>query len=163
VRESISVIVRLREPPTLLEELIRVSVESDADIVSARQQGRVLATSLGFSSGDVTLVATAISELARNIVLYAKRGEILLSTVNDDGQTGLTIIARDDGDGIVDVSRAMQDGYSTSGRLGVGLPGVKRLMDAFEIVSEVGRGTTVTVKKWKRAWSPRPGGRTVFH
>jgi serine/threonine-protein kinase RsbT len=149
--------------PTLLEELIRISVEGDADIVSARQQGRILATSLGFSSGDVTLVATAISELARNIVLYAKRGEILLSTVNDDGQAGLTIIARDDGDGIVDVSRAMQDGYSTSGRLGVGLPGVKRLMDAFEIVSEVGRGTTVTVKKWKRAWSPRPGGRTVLH
>lgn len=147
----------------MLEELIRISVEGDADIVSARQQGRILATSLGFSSGDVTLVATAISELARNIVLYAKRGEILLSTVNDDGHAGLTIIARDDGDGIVDVSRAMQDGYSTSGRLGVGLPGVKRLMDAFEIVSEVGRGTTVTVKKWRRSWSGSRGGRTVLH
>jgi serine/threonine-protein kinase RsbT len=147
----------------LLEELIRIPVEGDADIVSARQQGRILATSLGFSSGDVTLVATAISELARNIVLYAKRGEILLSTVNDDGHAGLTIIARDDGDGIVDVSRAMQDGYSTSGRLGVGLPGVKRLMDAFEIVSEVGRGTTVTVRKWRRSWSGSRGSRTVLH
>jgi serine/threonine-protein kinase RsbT len=162
VRGPISVIVRLREPPTLLEELIRISVEGDADIVSARQRGRILATSLGFSSGDVTLVATAISELARNIVLYARRGEILLATVADDGQAGLTIIARDDGDGIVDVSRAMQDGYSTSGRLGVGLPGVKRLMDAFEIVSEVGRGTTVTVKKWKRSWADRPGSRAVL-
>ena len=162
VRKPSPVIAELCEPPTLLEELIRISVEGDADIVTARQQGRILATSLGFSSGDVTLVATAISELARNIVLYAKRGEILLATVSDDGRAGLSIIARDHGDGIVDVSRAMQDGYSTSGRLGVGLPGVKRLMDAFEIVSEVGRGTTVTVKKWKRSWSGT-GSRVVLH
>jgi serine/threonine-protein kinase RsbT len=129
---------------------IRVAVESDTDIVAARQKGRALATQLGFSSGDATIVATAISELARNIVLYAKRGEIVLTAVDRAGQCGLTITARDEGEGIPDIRQALQDGYSTSGRLGVGLPGVRRLMDEFEITSEVGKGTVVTVKKWKR-------------
>jgi serine/threonine-protein kinase RsbT len=138
----------MSEPPD--GEEVRVPVESDTDIVTARQKGRGLATALGFSSGDATIVATAISELARNIVLYAKRGEIIIHTVNQVAHRGLTITARDEGGGISDVRQAMQDGYSTSGRLGVGLPGVKRLMDEFEITSEVGRGTSVTVKKWKR-------------
>jgi serine/threonine-protein kinase RsbT len=129
---------------------IRVLVESDTDIVAARQKGRALATQLGFSSGDATIVATAISELARNIVLYAKRGEIILTAVDRGSRCGLVITARDEGEGIVDVRQALQDGYSTSGRLGVGLPGVRRLMDEFEIASEVGKGTVVTVKKWKR-------------
>jgi serine/threonine-protein kinase RsbT len=129
---------------------IRVPVESDTDIVAARQKGRALATQLGFSSGDATIVATAISELARNIVLYAKRGEVVLSTMHRDSERGLAIIARDEGEGIPDIRQALQDGYSTSGRLGVGLPGVKRLMDEFEIESEVGKGTVVTVRKWKR-------------
>jgi serine/threonine-protein kinase RsbT len=129
---------------------VRVPVESDTDIVTARQKGRTLATLLGFSSGDATIVATAISELARNIVLYAKRGEIVLSTVDDRGRTGLVIVATDEGDGITDLRQALQDGYSTSGRLGVGLPGVRRLMDEFDIVSKVGTGTTVTVTKWAR-------------
>jgi serine/threonine-protein kinase RsbT len=129
---------------------VRVPVESDTDIVTARQKGRALATRLGFTSGDATIVATAISELARNIVLYAKRGEIILRPVEQATQTGLIITARDEGEGITDIRQAMQDGYSTSGRLGVGLPGVKRLMDEFEIASEAGKGTSVTVKKWKR-------------
>jgi serine/threonine-protein kinase RsbT len=129
---------------------VRVPVESDTDIVTARQKGRALATRLGFTSGDATIVATAISELARNIVLYAKRGEIILRPVEQASQTGLIITARDEGEGIPDIRQAMQDGYSTSGRLGVGLPGVKRLMDEFEIASETGKGTSVTVKKWKR-------------
>jgi serine/threonine-protein kinase RsbT len=129
---------------------VRVPVESDTDIVTARQKGRALATRLGSSSGDATIVATAISELARNIVLYATHGEIILKPVDHGAQIGLIIIARDEGEGIPDIRQAMQDGYSTSGRLGVGLPGVKRLMDEFEIASEVGKGTAVTVKKWKR-------------
>src|SRR5262245_42093154 len=129
---------------------VRVPVESDTDIVTARQKGRALATRLGFTSGDATIVATAISELARNIVLYAKRGDVVLRPVEESAQTGLIITARDEGDGIPDIRQAMQDGYSTSGRLGGGLPGVKRLMDEFEIASEVGKGTTVTVKEWKR-------------
>jgi serine/threonine-protein kinase RsbT len=128
---------------------IRVRVESDTDIVSARQKGRALATRLGFSSSDATIAATAISELARNIILYAKRGEIILMPLERGHQVGLIITATDEGEGIADIRQAMQDGYSTSGRLGVGLPGVKRLMDEFEIASAIGKGTTVTVKKWR--------------
>ena len=138
----------MRLPPEAEEA--RVPIQSDTDIVTARQRGRMLATQLGFTSGDATIVATAISELARNIVLYAKGGEVLLTPVESRDNYGLVITARDEGEGIADVRQAMQDGYSTSGRLGVGLPGVKRLMDEFEIVSEAGKGTTVTVKKWKR-------------
>ena len=129
---------------------VRVPVASDVDIVSARQQGRALAMRLGFSSSDATMVATAISELARNIVLYAKRGEIVLAAVVNSEHRGLAITACDDGDGIADIRQALQDGYSTSGRMGVGLPGVKRLMDEFEISSTVGKGTVVSVKKWGR-------------
>lgn len=128
-----------------------VPVSSDADIVIARQKGRALATELGFASTDLTLIATAISELARNIVLYAKRGELVIHHVQDDnGRRGIVVVARDKGPGIPDIPQAMQSGYSTSGSLGLGLPGVRRLMDDFEIASEVGKGTTVTVKKWKR-------------
>ena len=127
---------------------IRVPVESDTDIVVARQKGRALAVRLGFSSGEATMVATAISELARNIVLYAKRGEMVFG-LESKGESRPwssrpAMKARHP-----DVRQAMQDGYSTTGRLGVGLPGVKRLMDEFEISSTVGRGTVVVVKKWK--------------
>ena len=134
----------------LVTEEVRVSIRSDADIVTVRQHGRRLATRLGFTSGEATIVATAISELARNIVLYATRGEIIVTPAQDSGSRGLIIVARDEGRGIPDVRQVMQHGYSTSGGLGLGLPGVKRLMDEFEIASEVGKGTTVTVKKWKR-------------
>lgn len=127
-----------------------IPISSDADIVAARQMGRALASQMGFTSTDLTLIATAISELARNIVLYAKRGEIVLKPVEDGHKRGMVVMARDDGPGIPDIGQAMQSGYSTSGSLGLGLPGVRRLMDEFEIVSEVGKGTTVTVKKWKR-------------
>jgi serine/threonine-protein kinase RsbT len=129
---------------------IRVGIHSDQDIVTARQQGRALAVELGFSTGDATLIATAISELARNIVSYARRGEITLKMVQASTRQGITIIASDSGPGIPDVRQAMRDGFSTSGSLGLGLPGVRRLMDEFEIASEPGRGTMVTVKKWKQ-------------
>jgi serine/threonine-protein kinase RsbT len=127
-----------------------VGIHSDQDIVTARQQGRALAVELGFSTGDATLIATAISELARNIVSYARRGEITLKMVQASTRQGITIIASDSGPGIPDVRQAMRDGFSTSGSLGLGLPGVRRLMDEFEIASEPGRGTMVTVKKWKQ-------------
>jgi serine/threonine-protein kinase RsbT len=129
---------------------IRVAIERAADIVTARQEGRQMAALLGFSSGDATIVATAISELARNIVLYAKRGEIVLTLAERGGELGLAITARDGGAGISDVERVLRRGYSTSGGLGLGLPGVRRMMDEFEIVSEAGKGTVVTVKKWRR-------------
>jgi serine/threonine-protein kinase RsbT len=132
-------------------EEYRVPVQSDTDVVAARQQGRALAARLGFSSSEATIVATAISELARNIVLYATCGEIVLTIENHNSNGPILVItARDQGKGIADLRLALQDGYSTSGRLGVGLPGVKRLMDEFQIESTVGRGTVVVVKKWKQ-------------
>jgi len=129
---------------------VSVPINADGDLVRAREQGRVLAGELGFTQSDLTLVATAISELARNIVRYARRGEIVLRQAEDGGVPGIVIIARDEGPGIPDVNRAMEPGYSTAGGLGLGLPGVRRIMDKFEIVSEVGHGTVVTVTKWKR-------------
>jgi serine/threonine-protein kinase RsbT len=128
---------------------IRVAINSDQDIVTARQKGRALAIELGFSTGDATLIATSISELARNIVSYARRGEIILKAIQGSSRQGVSIIASDSGPGIRDIRQAMRDGFSTSGSLGLGLPGVRRLMDDFEIASEPGRGTIVTVKKWK--------------
>jgi serine/threonine-protein kinase RsbT len=128
---------------------IRVTISSDQDIVLARQKGRSLALELGFSSGDATLIATAISELARNIVSYARNGEIILKDIQGSNRVGIAVTATDDGPGIPDVSQALRDGFSTSGSLGLGLPGVRRLMDEFEIVSKPGQGTKVGVKKWR--------------
>lgn len=128
---------------------VRVPVSSDSDIVTARQKGRALAERLGFSSSQLTLIATAISELTRNIVYYAKSGEVTVEVVENGARPGIVVVARDEGPGIADVERALQHGYSTSGGLGLGLPGVRRIMDEFDIDSKVGRGTTVTVKKWK--------------
>jgi serine/threonine-protein kinase RsbT len=128
---------------------IRVAINSDQDIVGARQKGRTLAAELGFSSADATLIATAISELARNIVSYARRGEIQLHRIQNTVRQGIMVVASDEGPGIRDVTQALRDGFSTSGSLGLGLPGVRRLMDEFEITSHPGRGTTVTVKKWR--------------
>ncbi|HEX3472294.1 MAG TPA: anti-sigma regulatory factor [Silvibacterium sp.] len=132
-----------------MEKEIHVSINSDQDIVTARQKGRSLAIALGFSSGDATLIATAISELARNIVTYARFGEVRLTVIDNSARPGIQLIAHDTGPGIPDIPQALRDGFSTSGSLGLGLPGVKRLVDEFEIVSEVNRGTTVTAKKWK--------------
>ena len=125
-----------------------VAINSAADIVAARQKGRALALELGFDGSDLTLIATAISEVARNIVTHAKSGEIALAPVNHGSRRGLQIIARDEGPGIKDVAKAMQYGYSTNKGLGVGLPGAKWLMDDFDIETKVGKGTTVTMKKW---------------
>jgi serine/threonine-protein kinase RsbT len=124
-----------------------IPIASEADIVLARQQGRNLAARLGASATELTLIATAISEVARNIVSYAKQGEVVLSVV-EGIHRGIKVVARDQGPGIPDVERAMRDGYSTGGGLGLGLPGARRLMDEFSIVSEVGEGTTVSMTKW---------------
>lgn len=134
----------------MLAEEIRVVILSDQDIVAARQQGRALASRLGFSASDATLIATAISELARNIVSYAREGQILLQEVRDTSREGILIVAADSGPGIPDVHQALRDGFSTSGSFGLGLPGVRRLMDEFVIDSQLGRGTIVTVKKWRQ-------------
>lgn len=127
-----------------------MAIKSDQDIVLARQKGRAMATELGFSSGDATLIATAISELARNIVSYAGKGEIALKGIQGSSRIGILVVASDGGPGIPDIRQALRDGFSTSGSLGLGLPGVRRLMDEFEITTQVGRGTTVAVKKWRQ-------------
>lgn len=127
---------------------ISVEINSVDDIVTARQEGRSLAKSLGFSSTEATLIATAISELARNILLYARTGEIVLSKVINGQRIGIIIIGKDEGPGILNLVHAMMSGYSTSGGLGLGLPGVKKIMDSFDIVSEHGLGTTVTTIMW---------------
>jgi serine/threonine-protein kinase RsbT len=132
-----------------VDENIRVPILTDQDIVTARYKGRSLAASLNFSSGEATLIATAISELARNIVTYAKKGEIRLKVVNGGSRKGIQVVAHDDGPGIADIEQALRDGFSTSGSLGLGLPGVRRLVDEFRIDSKRNRGTTVTVTKWK--------------
>jgi serine/threonine-protein kinase RsbT len=129
---------------------IRVAVNSDQDIVLARQKGRALANELGFSAVDATFIATAVSELARNILAYARKGEITLRAVHGSSRKGIQVVASDDGPGIPDIRQALRDGFSTSGSLGLGLPGVRRLMDEFEITSQPGQGTIVAVKKWRQ-------------
>ncbi len=125
-----------------------IPVNSEIDIVAARQKGREMAAPLGFSNTELTLIATAISEVVRNIVEYAKHGELCLNIVQEGDRRGIVVIASDRGPGIPNIKMAMQDGYSTGKSLGLGLPGARRLMDEFEIVSEVGKGTKVTMKKW---------------
>jgi serine/threonine-protein kinase RsbT len=127
-----------------------VPIRSDVDVVNARQEARNLSSGLRFSGSDLTLIATAISEVARNIVAYAGGGEIVLRITQRGERRALMVIATDRGPGIPDIERAMQDGFSTSGGLGLGLPGSKRLMDEFNLVSEVGKGTEVTMTKWER-------------
>jgi serine/threonine-protein kinase RsbT len=133
-----------------LDPETRVAIDDEADIVTARQKGRELAASGGFSRTEQTLIATAISEVARNIVEYAQRGEIALSAIERDGRVGIMVVARDIGPGIPDLELAMLDGYSTGKSLGMGLPGAKRLMDEFVLLSVPGEGTTVTMRKWAR-------------
>jgi serine/threonine-protein kinase RsbT len=129
-----------------------IPIESDADVVTARQRARELAGALELTSTDQTLLATAISEVARNITTYAVRGEVQLSVVNDsNGRQGIRVVARDSGPGIEDLELAMQDGYTSGTGLGLGLPGARRLVDDFEIETAPGEGTTVTLVMWARS------------
>jgi serine/threonine-protein kinase RsbT len=128
-----------------------IPIETDADVVTARQRAREMATELELTSTDQTLLATAISEVARNITTYAGRGEVLLSVIDGaDGRPGIQVIARDQGPGIENLDLAMQDGYTTGGGLGLGLPGARRLVDDFSIETAPGQGTTVTLLMWAR-------------
>jgi len=129
---------------------IHVPIERESDIVTARQKGREIAAINGFLSTDQTLIATAISEIARNIVVYAQRGEIVVAPLESRGRRGILVVGRDEGPGIPDLELVMQDGYSTAKSLGMGLPGARRLMDEFDLASVVGKGTTITMKKWVR-------------
>lgn len=133
-----------------MEADIRVPIEREEDVVLARQKGRQLAAETGFSNTDRTIIALAISEIARNIISYARRGEVTMRRVDDGIRVGILIVAHDEGPGIVDIDLAMRDGYSTGKSLGVGLPGTKRIMDEFELTSTVGKGTTVKMTRWLR-------------
>ena len=126
---------------------VRVPIGSDADVVTARAEGRALAAELPFSATELTLIATAISEVARNIVLYAERGEVVLRLIREEGRDGILVSAQDEGPGIEDPALALQDHFSTGQGSGLGLPGARRLMDEFDLESGP-RGTTVTMRKW---------------
>lgn len=137
---------------------VRVAIASDADIVTAGEHGRRLASRLDFSPTDITVITTAILEIARNVLAYARRGDLMLHLIQKRGRLGLAIVARDRGPGIADVSQAVRDGR------GLGLASVRRLMDEFRVRSEPGRGTTVTMRKWTRCRQvERAGARRVGH
>lgn len=125
-----------------------VEIVTEWDIVAARQLGRNEAKAIGFGAVDQARITTAISELARNIYLYARAGEVTIERISNEEKVGLRIIAADKGPGISNLKKVMEDGYSTSGGLGAGLPGVRRLMDTMDIQSTVGSGTTIVIEKW---------------
>lgn len=130
---------------------VRIAIRSAGDLVLARQRGRMLALGLGFRGGDVTVIAAAISEVARNVVEHAVSGEVCLSETRADGRTGLTVVVTDEGPGMFDAMRAAElGGAERQGGPGLGLPGVRAIMDEFEIDSTLGRGTTVRMTKWLR-------------
>jgi serine/threonine-protein kinase RsbT len=127
-----------------------VDIYTEWDIVAARQLGRNEAKKSGFGTVDQARITTAISELARNIYLYAGKGKIEIKRLSENDLYGITIIASDTGPGISDMRKVMEDGFSTSGGLGAGMPGVRRLMDEFKVDTEPGVGTTITTTKWLR-------------
>lgn len=127
-----------------------VEILTEWDIVAARQLGRNVAKELGFGTVDQARITTAISELARNIYLYAGKGRIEIQQLTENGLKGILIIAADSGPGIPDIRKVMEDGFTTSGGLGAGLPGVKRLMDDFKIETILGEGTDIRATKWLR-------------
>ena len=126
-----------------------IALESEHDIIIARSEVRAIAARLGFRLIDQTRLVTVTSELARNVVKYAQRGRMIARPMDvAEGRAGLRLIFEDEGPGIPDIAAAMRDGFSTGRGLGKGLPGSKRLVDVFEIESEVGRGTRVTIVRW---------------
>lgn len=128
---------------------VTVPISSDEDLVPARAQARALAVRLGFSRTDATLIATAVSEIARNIVVHVGSGNVIIKPVFNEDRYGLVVVAKDAGPGIPDVRAALEEGWASRGGLGLGLPGARRLMDEFEVASDPGRGTTVTMIKWR--------------
>jgi serine/threonine-protein kinase RsbT len=133
-----------------IEPKVCVAISQEIDILLVCQKGRAIAERLGMSGNDQVVVVIAISEVARNIINYAERGEVVIDAVAQDDRRGISIVARDEGPGITDIEKALQEGYSTGGGLGLGLAGAKRLMDEFTILSQPGKGTTVAMKKWMR-------------
>ena len=136
------------------QDTVQIPVSSDSDIVAARRAARELASRLGLTGTELTILATAVSEVTRNIVKFTDGGEVVVELVEDGGRKGVQVVARDAGPGIPDIEEAMADGYSTYDGLGIGLPGARRLMDEFAIVSQTGRGTTITMTMWCKEGQP---------
>ena len=136
------------EPARVRSEVL-LPVANETDALSARDRGRELAVSVGLSPTDSAGVAAAVSELVRNLIAYATRGEVILRTIENKRARGIEVIVIDEGPGIADIEQALQERFSTSGGLGLGLPGVRRLMDELHIASRLGGGTTVAVRKWR--------------
>jgi len=137
------------EPARVQSEAL-LPVANETDALSARDRGRELAVSVGLSPTDSASVAAAVSELVRNLIAYATRGEVILRTIENKRARGIEVVVIDEGPGIADIEQALQERFSTSGGLGLGLPGVRRLMDELQIASRLGRGTTVAIRKWRR-------------
>jgi serine/threonine-protein kinase RsbT len=131
----------------MVDDEVHVTIAADKDLLPARAHGRALALKLGFSATDATLIATAISEIARNIVVHVGKGEIVMKPVREEVRYGLVVVATDGGPGIADLEAALEHGFASRGGLGLGLPGARRLMDDFEVQSERGKGTTITMTK----------------
>jgi serine/threonine-protein kinase RsbT len=136
------------EPARVRSEAL-LPVANETDALSARDRGRELAVSVGLSPTDSASVAAAVSELVRNLITYATCGEVILRTLENERARGVEVIVIDEGPGIADIEQALQERFSTSGGLGLGLPGVRRLMDEVQIASRLGRGTTVAIRKWR--------------
>jgi serine/threonine-protein kinase RsbT len=136
------------EPTLIVNSEKDLLIASEADIVAARGRARTIASELGFTGTELVVIATAISEVARNALVYAGGGRLSIHVVQDFGRSGVGIVVEDNGPGIADLDLAMQDGYSTGGSLGIGLPGARRLMDEFHVESKVGEGTRVEMVKW---------------
>jgi serine/threonine-protein kinase RsbT len=132
-----------------MDDEVRVALGADADLVTARAEARAMAESLGFPRPDPTLIATAISEVGRNIIVHVGEGEIILRPIQEADRYGLVVVARDKGAGIRDLDAALRGGYSGRGGLGLGLAGARRLMDEFDVTSSADSGTTVTMSKWR--------------
>jgi serine/threonine-protein kinase RsbT len=129
---------------------VSIPMDREIDVVTARLRGSELAQKLGFTAAEVYAIAIAVSEVARNIVRYARHGRIIFREIREEGRTGLTVVAEDHGPGIADLARAMEPGFSTGNSLGLGLTSAERQMDEFDIVSTYGEGTTITMTKWRK-------------
>ena len=137
--------------PLSAERQGEVAINSESDIVVVRKTVRNISSQMGFGITDVTRIVTAASELARNVFLYAGSGVMQWQILEERDRMGIQLAYIDHGPGIANISLVMQEGYTTSGGLGMGLPGSKRLMDELAVESESGKGTRVTARKWKRA------------
>ena len=162
--EALEPVVESLSPPTSPNVRVRMPLASDSDILAASEQGRRLASRLDFSPTDITVITAAIIEVARNVLTYGRRGDLMLHLIQKRGRLGLAVVARDKGPGIHDVEKALRDGCGGSGGRGLGLASARRLMDEFRVRSEPGRGTIITMRKWTRCRQvERAGARRLGH